>query len=160
MLTLLPSLALALQPPVPVVLGASPLSQYVFAKLQRAAQLPGAGFKGPKAFGSNEAALQKVLWSQFGMANAQSYDLAERARFDQLRNIEGAQVMGGGLDALVFCDTLPAQQPFNPFPFGKKAGPPSPPPLDTEALKQACSKGMLHAYVALGDCSELAACVA
>ena len=155
------SAALALRPPDPLVVGASECAVYTFAKLQRAAQLPGAGFRGPKAFGAAEKELQSVLWSQFGMANAAAYDLADRSRLNQLRNIEGGKVVSAGLDALLFLDTFPsAQKQFSvPF-FGKKATAATPPPLDQDALQLAAAKGMTHAYIALTSSTELADCVA
>ena len=64
MLDLAPLLTLALSPganpamPNPLVLGRSPCASYTFAKLQRAAQLPGAGFKDPKGFGIDEGGLR------------------------------------------------------------------------------------------------------
>ena len=94
MLDLAPLFALALSPganpamPNPLVLGRSPCASYTFAKLQRAAQLPGAGFKDPKGFGIDEGGLSKILWSQFGLASAQSGSLVERASFERIRNIE------------------------------------------------------------------------
>ena len=113
MLDLAPLFALALSPganpamPNPLVLGRSPCASYTFAKLQRAAQLPGAGFKDPKGFGIDEGGLSKILWSQFGLASAQSGSLVERASFERIRNIEGGIVKEGSINALVFVDALP-----------------------------------------------------
>ena len=68
----------ALRPPQPLIVGSSPCSSFLFGKLQRAAQIAGAGLGKPKAVGNNEGRLQKVLWSQFGMANAAATDQLDR----------------------------------------------------------------------------------
>ena len=137
MLDLAPLFALALSPganpamPNPLVLGRSPCASYTFAKLQRAAQLPGAGFKDPKGFGIDEGGLSKILWSQFGLASAQSGSLVERASFERIRNIEGGIVKEGSINALVFVDALPgAAGGFLKNPFESLKNPLDSLPID------------------------------
>jgi len=153
----------ALRPPTPLVVGSSPTSSFLFGKLQRAAQIAGAGLAKPKAVGNVEGRLQKTLWSKFGMSNALNSDLLDRESLSRLRSIVGTEVSSQGLDALMFLDALPDDTPPSPLenlnPFRAKAPPRPPGWIDFDALQIAASSGMQHVYIALVDGLALEQCM-
>ena len=164
--------------PPAVVTGAT-TANFLFGKLQRAAQLPSSDLGNPYFVVSEDPkALEKVLWEQFCMASVSDFQLLPRGGgfgADYLEALGGAlwfvesmssEALSGRSLASRQRGALLELLGFGPKPDNKPEDSAAasaalgPNPLDTLCLKAAASSGAAHIYVGVEDADGLRECEA